>query len=159
MSYPLPARPQKDSTENLLNEGEGWIVPRYIPKESESSQLPQNADFESFELILNRATALGDVNSVPIASGFWAIHRSLETSKIAILEWMTTAARSCPSACVRRRHYTKLAEHVVRKGVRPPSEVKEAAINLEKCVEELQLYSRLNFNAEQISSCEAYFEK
>lgn len=53
----------------------------------------------------------------------------------------------------------KLAELVVENGIPPPSEVEEAAVNLEMCVEELQLYSRWNFGAEQISACEAYFEK
>lgn len=53
----------------------------------------------------------------------------------------------------------KLAEQVVEKGATPPPEVKEAAVNLEKCVEELQLYARSNFSAQQIGSCEAYFER
>lgn len=51
--------------------------------------------------------------------------------------------------------FNEVAEHVVKKGVTPPPEVVEAAVNLEKRVEELQQYSRLNFSAEQISSCEA----
>jgi len=133
--------------------------PRYIPKEFESSQPPQNADSQSSEFLPNGVTTLDGAKNVPFESDFWALYRSLETSKIIILEWMTTAAQSCPSACVRRTHLMKLAEHVVKKGATPPPEVVEAAVNLEKRVDELQQYSRLNFSAEQISSCEAYFEK
>ncbi len=159
MSHPLPASRQKDPTETYSNEAQGWIVARYIPKESESSQPPQNVDFQSSELLPNGVTTLDGAKNVPFESDFWALCRSLETSKIVILEWMTMVAQSCPSACVRRKHLMKLAEHVVKKGATPPPEVVEAAVNLEKCVEELQQYSRLNLSAEQISSCEAYFEK
>ena len=55
--------------------------------------------------------------------------------------------------------FNEVAEHVVKKGATPPPEVVEAAVNLEKRVEELQQNSRLNLSAEQISSCEAYSEK
>jgi hypothetical protein len=107
MSCPLPASHHDDPTETFLNEGQRWIIPRYIPKEFESSQPPQNADFQSSELLPNGVTTLDGAKNVPFESDFWALYRSLETSKIVILEWMTTAAQSCPSACVRRKHLMK----------------------------------------------------
>jgi len=159
MSHPLPASRQKDPTEIFLDEGQGWIVPRYIPKESESSQQHQNADSWSSGLLQNRVTALEGDNNVPVESDFWALHQSLENSKIVVLEWMTTAAQFYPSARIRRKNYMKLAEHVVKKGAPPPPEVIEAAANVEQRTTKLQQYCQNRFNAEYISSCEAYFEK
>jgi len=159
MSRPPPASLHKDPAENFPDESEGLVFPHHMPRKLESRQQHQNADLWISELLHNRVTALESMKNVPVEFDFWALHRSLENSKIIVLEWMTTAAQSCPSARVLRKHYMKLAEHVVMNGAIPSSEVKEAAVNLEKRVEELQQYCQRRFRAEQISSCEAYFER